>query len=57
MTANKQDVCAVLAPGYGKSICYQLPAVLNDGLVLVVTPLIFAVMEQVQRLHVRVGQD
>lgn len=52
LVAKRQDVCAILAPGFGKSICYQLPATLTDGFVIVVTPLTFGIHEQVQRLNV-----
>ena len=33
-----RDVLAVLPTGAGKSLCYQLPAVVRDGLVVVVSP-------------------
>lgn len=53
LLCNQQDVCAVLSPGYGSALCYQLPAVSNYlGLVIVVTPLTFAVREQIEFLKV-----
>ena len=46
-----RDVLAVMPTGSGKSLCYQLPALLRDGLTLVVSPLIALMRNQVAQLR------
>jgi ATP-dependent DNA helicase RecQ len=45
------DVLAVMPTGSGKSLCYQLPALLRDGLTVVVSPLIALMRNQVAQLR------
>src|ERR1700689_4005080 len=46
-----RDVLAVMPTGSGKSLCYQLPALLGGGLTVVVSPLIALMRNQVAQLR------
>ncbi|MEI7665765.1 MAG: ATP-dependent DNA helicase RecQ [Synechococcaceae cyanobacterium ELA263] len=48
-----RDCLAVLPTGAGKSLCYQLPALVREGLVLVISPLVALMQDQVSQLQAR----
>lgn len=50
-TLEGRDVLALLPTGGGKSICFQVPGLMKDGVCLVISPLIALMKDQVQRLQ------
>ena len=47
------DVLAILPTGGGKSVCFQVPALMKDGIAVVVTPLVALMKDQVENLAAR----
>ena len=48
---NEEDIMVIMPTGGGKSMCYQLPALITDGVAIIISPLIALMTDQIRHLR------
>src|SRR5690606_39536049 len=50
---EKNNTLALLPTGTGKSLCYQLPGYILDGIILIISPLLSLMQDQVEQMKLK----